>query len=159
MKTLNDLLVHELKDLYDAEHQIVAALPKIAEAVSAPELREAVEHHLEQTRQHIARLEQVFGTLDQEPERETCDGMKGLLKEGRSAIEDEMNDDVRDAALIAAMQRVEHYEMAGYGTVRTYAHLLGHEEAARLLQETLDEEELTDKRLSQLANDINRAAQ
>jgi ferritin-like metal-binding protein YciE len=159
MKTLSDLFLHELKDVYDAEHQIVAALPEMAKAAGSPDLRAAFETHLEQSRAQIERLEQVFKATKQKASRVTCEGMKGIIKEGKTVLEDEMSDDVRDAALIAAAQRVEHYEMAGYGTLRTYAYLLGHTEAAELLQQTLEEEELTDKLLSQLATTINRQAQ
>ena len=148
---LNELFVHELKDLYDAEHQLVEALPKMAEAASNPELTEAFENHLVQTRSHVTRLEAVFRTCGEEPERETCKGMKGLIAEGEKAIKEIDDPDTRDAALISAAQRVEHYEIAGYGTVRTYAQLLKDDESARLLQQTLDEEGQTDKLLTQLA--------
>ncbi|MBK8020767.1 MAG: ferritin-like domain-containing protein [Chloroflexi bacterium] len=158
MKSLEDLLIHELKDLYDAEHQIVEVLPKMESAASSTKLRAAIHNHLEQTRGQITRLESAFEMINQKPKRETCQGMKGLVKEGQMALDEEMDSPVRDAALISAMQRVEHYEMAGYGTVRTYAQLLGYQDAALLMQETLDEEELTDKLLSQLAHQVNEAA-
>ena len=158
MKSLKELFVHELKDLYDAEHQLAEALPAMAKAASTSELSTAFKDHLKLTRTHIDRLEQVFQAVDQKPARETCAGMKGLVKEGQKVIEEDMSDTVRDAALIAAAQRVEHYEMAGYGTLRTYAHLLGESDAAMLLQQTLDEEEMTDKHLSQLAHTVNEAA-
>jgi ferritin-like metal-binding protein YciE len=156
--SFEDLLLHELKDLYDAEHQIVKALPKMAKAASSSELKSAFEEHLEQSQQHIKRLEQVFGALNKKPARQTCEAMKGLITEGDETIQEKMDGLIKDAALIAAAQRVEHYEMAGYGTVRTFANLLGHNEAAQLLQTTLDEEEQTDKTLSQIANSINVAA-
>ncbi len=158
MQSLDDLFVHELKDVYDAEHQVVNALPKMAKAANASDLQSTFEEHLKQSKGHIERLKQVFDLLNRKPARETCDGMKGLIEEGQKVLEEDMSDEVRDAALIAAAQRVEHYEMAGYGTLRTYAHLLGHAEAAQLLQQILDEEEITDKKLSQLANGVNQAA-
>jgi ferritin-like metal-binding protein YciE len=158
MKTLKDLFVHELKDLYDAEHQLVEALPAMAEAASSTELSTAFKDHLKATKGHITRLEQVFETVNEKPSREACAGMKGLIKEGQKVMEEDMSETVRDAALIAAAQRAEHYEMAGYGTLRTYAHLIGESEAAQLLQRTLDEEDMTDKHLSKLAHNINEAA-
>ncbi|MBE0690556.1 MAG: ferritin-like domain-containing protein [Anaerolineae bacterium] len=158
MQSLDDLFFHELKDVYDAEHQVVNALPKMAKAAASSDLQSAFEEHLEQSQDHIDRLKQIFDLLNRKPARETCDGMKGIIEEGQKVLEEDMSDDVRNAALIAAAQRVEHYEMAGYGTLRTYAHLLGHTEAAQLLQQTLDEEEMTDKKLSQLANGINQTA-
>lgn len=158
MNTLEDLLIHELKDLYDAEHQVKKALPKMAKAASSDELRARFEEHLTQTEAQIERLQAVFAALGEKPSRETCKGMKGLLEEGDKVLEEEMSDTVRDAALIAAAQRVEHYEIAGYGTARTFAYLIGNAEAAQMLQTTLDEEEHTDKTLTQLANDINQQA-
>jgi ferritin-like metal-binding protein YciE len=158
MKSLHELFVHELKDLYDAEHQLVEALPAMAKAASSTELSTAFKDHLKATQGHIDRLEQVFQSVNEKPAREACAGMKGLIKEGQKVMEEDMSETVRDAALIAAAQRVEHYEMAGYGTLRTYAHLIGESEAAQLLQRTLDEEDMTDKRLSQLAHNINEAA-
>ena len=158
MQSLDDLFFHELKDVYDAEHQVVNALPKMANAAVSSDLQSAFEEHLEQSQDHIDRLKQVFDLLNRKPARETCDGMKGIIEEGQKVLEEDMSDEVRNAALIAAAQRVEHYEMAGYGTLRTYAHLLGHAEVAQLLQQTLDEEEMTDKKLSQLANGINQTA-
>ena len=158
MRTLIELFIHELRDLYDAEHQVVDALPKMAEAAESDDLRAAFEEHLGQSRTHIERLERVFKHLDRKPTRKTCDGMKGLMKEGESVLEEDMDASVRDAALIAAAQRVEHYEMAGYGTLRTFAHVLGQAEIAHILQETLDEEEMTDKRLTQLAHAVNATA-
>ena len=158
MKTLADLFVHDLKDLYDAEHQLVEALPKMAEAASSKELRDAFKAHLKETKNHIKRLEQVFAAVEQKPEREACDAMQGLITEGEDVIEMDASDEVRDAALIAAGQRVEHYEMAGYGTLRTYAYRLGYADAAQWLQETLDEEEATDKHLTSIANTVNEEA-
>jgi ferritin-like metal-binding protein YciE len=158
IQSFEDLLLHELKDLYDAEHQIVKALPKMAKTVYSSELKAAFEDHLDQSQQHIRRLEQVFETLNKKPARETCEAMKGLIAEGDETMQEKMDGLLKDAALIAAAQRVEHYEMAGYGTVRTFANLLGYHEASQLLQMTLDEEEQTDKLLSQIANGVNVAA-
>ena len=158
LTTLDKLFHHELKDLYDAEHQIVKALPRMAEAARNPELVAAFEEHLAQTQEHIARLEEVFDEIGESPARETCDGMKGLLEEGRKVIEEDADPVVKDAALISAAQRVEHYEMAAYGTLRTWARILGHTESARLLEVTLDEEEGTDSSLTGIAQGINPEA-
>lgn len=158
MNTLEDLLIHELQDLYDAEHQVKRALPKMAKASTSDELRASFEEHLTQTEEQIKRLEAAFSALGKKASRETCKGMKGLLEEGDKVLEEDMSDTVRDAALIAAAQRVEHYEIAGYGTARTFAYQIGNQEAAQLLQITLDEEENTDKTLTQLANNINQQA-
>lgn len=150
--------MHELKDMYDAEHQLVAALTKMEQAATANTLKKAFEAHREQTKMHIERLNEVFALMQAKPERETCDGMKGLIKEANKVLEEQMDADVRDAALIASAQRAEHYEMAGYGTMRTYARLLGHKQAAEILQQTLDEEGATDEKLTELAQKINRSA-
>jgi len=158
LTTLDKLFHHELKDLYDAEHQIVKALPKLAAAASAPELAEAFEEHLAQTRQHITRLDAVFGEIGEAPSRVACAGMKGLLEEGSKLMAEDADPVVRDAALISAAQRVEHYEMAAYGTLRTWARILGYEDSARLLDETLDEEEGTDSALTGIAQGINPEA-
>lgn len=158
MKNLEELLMHELKDMYDAEHQLVAALTKMEQAATANTLKKAFEAHREQTKMHIERLNEVFALMQAKPERETCDGMKGLIKEANKVLEEQMDADVRDAALIASAQRAEHYEMAGYGTMRTYARLLGHKQAAEILQQTLDEEGATDEKLTELAQKINRSA-
>jgi ferritin-like metal-binding protein YciE len=158
LENLNELLVHEIKDLYDAEHQITQALPKMKKAASSSDLKKAFDEHLEQTRNHIKRLEQVFKILEEKAERETCDGMEGLITEGEDLIKENDPSDVLDAALIAAAQRVEHYEIASYGTARTYAQLLEYEEAADLLQETLDEEGETNKKLTKLAEKLNPQA-
>ena len=159
MKSLEDLLVHELKDLLSAEKQLVKALPKMAKGATNEELRTAFEEHLEQTKVHIERLEQVFEKLGKSARAEHCDAMEGLVEEGGKVLEEDMADDVRDAALIAAAQKVEHYEIASYGTARTFAQLLGHAEVANLLQETLDEEGETDHRLTDLAMSfVNEAA-
>ena len=151
LNDLNDLLLEQLRDLYNAEAQLTKALPKMAKAAKNPELKEAFQKHLAQTEEHVNRLEQVFESLGEKAKGKTCHAMKGLIDEGKEAIDEEAMDSVRDAALIAAAQRVEHYEIAGYGTVRTYAERLGHKEAAELLQQTLDEEGETDKLLTQIA--------
>jgi ferritin-like metal-binding protein YciE len=151
VSTLQDLFAEELQDLYDAEHQILKALPKIIAAASSDDLRAAFEEHLSLTEGHVERLEEVFAARGLKPKRKACDGMKGLLAEGDKVIAEPMTDEVRDAALIAAAQRVEHYEMAVYGTLRTYARELADLESARLLQATLDEEADADRTLTQLA--------
>ncbi|MCC7208841.1 MAG: ferritin-like domain-containing protein [Anaerolineae bacterium] len=158
VRNLEDLLVHELKDLYDAEQQLVEALPLLAQAVTSEDLKGALEAHLEQTRGHVERLSQVFKALGKRATRETCEAMQGLVTEAQQVLEEGMEPNVLDAAIIAAAQKVEHYEMASYGTARTFAHMLGQHEAAQLLQETLDEEEQTDKNLSKLANTLNMQA-
>jgi ferritin-like metal-binding protein YciE len=159
LATLNDLFLEELQDLYSAETQMTKALPKMAEAASSAELKRAFEEHLKQTEGHIARLERIFEKLGEKPGGKTCKGMAGLIKEGEELISEKPEPDVLDAGLIAAAQRVEHYEIAGYGTVRTYANEIGQKEFARLLQETLDEEGATDKRLTRIAEGgINQKA-
>lgn len=154
MDSLNDLYVEELKDLYNAENQLLKALPKMAKKASAPELKRAFQDHLEQTKTHVNRLEQIFEGLDEKPTGKTCKAMKGLVEEGKEVIGEDGDESVLDAALIGAAQRVEHYEMAGYGCVRTFATLLGENAAAKLLQKTLDEEGMTDKKLTSLAESI-----
>src|SRR5205823_10947816 len=134
---LRELYLNELEDLYDAEKRIVKALPKVAEAASGSELRNALVHHLEQTRGHVQRLEEIFQALGESSKGKKCDGMKGILEEGEDVIDDVENPAVRDAGIIAAAQRVEHYEMAAYGTVRTWAEQLGDSKGARLLEQTL----------------------
>src|SRR5689334_2152132 len=151
LESLHDLYLHELHDLYNAEEQITKALPKMIEAASSTQLQNALSDHLEQTRTHVERLEQVFRLHNEDIEGNKCKGMKGIIDEGEDLADNDDNLDVRDAAIIAAAQKVEHYEMAGYGTVRTWAELMGHNEAARLLQQTLEEEGQADKRLSQIA--------
>lgn len=150
-ETLRDLYVNELRDLYSAETQLLEALPKMAKAASSPELKNAFENHLEQTRTHVTRLEQVFGELGEDPSGETCEAMKGLIKEGEHFVKAEGDRAVRDSGLIGAAQRVEHYEIAGYGTARSLALRLDQESAAQLLQETLDEEGQTDQLLTDIA--------
>jgi ferritin-like metal-binding protein YciE len=151
IKSLEDLFVHELKDLYSAEKQLVSALPKMASKSSHAELRAAFEEHLEVTRGHVQRIEKIFEQLDNSPRGEKCDGMEGLVEEAEGVMEDTEDDDVLDAALIAAAQKVEHYEISSYGTARTYAEMLGQDGAARLLQQTLDEEKEADAKLNELA--------
>jgi len=151
LESLRDLYVEQLKDLYSAETQLVDALPKMAETAVSPELKTAFREHLSQTRQHVERLERIFRGMNEKPKGETCEGMKGLIKEGEEMIKMKGEPEVIDAGLIAAAQRVEHYEIAGYGTVRTYAELLGDQEAVRLLERTLQEEEETDEKLTAIA--------
>lgn len=151
LSSLQDLFVDQLKDLYDAESQIVTALPKMANAASSTALKTAFQHHLEQSREHMHRLEQVFNEVGVRPTGEHCPAMAGLIEEGEEIISTPADAMVRDAALIAAAQRVEHYEMAGYGAVRTYAKELGYKNAEKLLQQTLDEEGAADKKLTALA--------
>lgn len=151
LETLKDLYLHELKDLYSAEKQIVKALPKMAKAASHEQLRAGFQLHLEETKEHVVRLEKILASHGASTRAPKCKGMEGLLKEGEEMIEEEADEDVRDAGLIAAAQRVEHYEMAGYGCVRTYAEVLGDKEGAKLLQQTLDEEAATDKKLTKVA--------
>jgi len=154
LKSLDDLLVHELQDIYHAEGQITKALPKMIKAASHPELQAAFEEHLEQTEGQIERLEQVFKLLGQPVKAKKCDGMAGLIEEGKKIIEEDAEPSVRDAGLIAAAQKVEHYEIASYGCVCTYAEMLGYEQVHDLLGQTLDEEETTDEKLSVLAETV-----
>ena len=151
MNTLTDLYVEQLKDLYSEEKQLVQALPKMAKAATTEELRKAFSAHLEQTKTHVSRLDEIFTLLETSSGNTKCEAMEGLIKEGGKAIEIQGNAVVRDAALIAAAQRVEHYEIAGYGTVRSYADQLGFKAHRKLLQETLDEEGKTDKQLTAIA--------
>ncbi len=161
LQNLEKLLVHEMRDLYNAENQILKALPKMIEKVKSDRLREALERHLEETRGQVERLERIFSNRDEDPGGEKCEGMEGLLKEGREILEkDDVDEDVRDAGIIAAAQRVEHYEIAGYGTARTYARMLDDDEAARLLEETLNEEKEADSKLTGIAeNTVNPRAE
>lgn len=159
IKDLHTLLVHELKDLYSAENQILDALPKMVEAANASELVEAFEAHLKETKEHKARLEKIFESLEFSPTGEHCNGIEGLLEEGEEMIDKDAPDDVKDAGLIASAQRVEHYEMAGYGCARTFARLLGLDDIADTLQTTLDEEGDADAKLTRIAEaSINRKA-
>jgi ferritin-like metal-binding protein YciE len=160
LETLKDLYIHELKDLYSAEKQIIKALPKMAKAATNKKLATGFEEHFEQTKEHVARLEKILTSHDESTRGPKCEGMEGLLKEGEEMIKEDAEEEVRDAGLIAAAQRVEHYEMAGYGCARTYAELLEDQDSAQLLQATLTEESDTDKKLTKLANSvINIAAQ
>jgi ferritin-like metal-binding protein YciE len=149
--SLHVLLSHELKDLYDGEHQILEALPKIIEQASNPELKTALEAHRKETELHVTRLEDCFNMLEMKPERATCDGMKGIIKEGQHVLDGEMEMAVKDDALIGACQRVEHYEMAGYGCARDHARHLGFQEIAKLLDATLQEEGNADHTLTKIA--------
>lgn len=155
VENLRDLYVEELQDLYNSENQIIKALPKIIKAVNSTELKDALQEHLEVTKEQSSRLEDIFSKLDEDPEGKKCKGMEGLLKEGEEVIKEDMDPDVRDAAIISAAQRVEHYEIAGYGCVRTYANLLGEEESAGILEEILSEEKEADSKLNSLAENIN----
>jgi ferritin-like metal-binding protein YciE len=160
MDSLRDLYIEELKDLYSAENQILKVLPKMAKKAKSDQLRAAFEEHLEVTKGQVQRLESIFGDLERSPKGKKCKGMAGLIEEGSEMMNEEAEPEVRDAALISAAQRVEHYEIAAYGTVRTYADQLGLSDHSRLLQETLDEEGATDKRLTQLAESrVNIRAQ
>ena len=154
LDTLKKLYVEELRDVYNAEQQLVKALPKMAKAASSDELREALEMHLDQTKGQVERLEEIFDQLDESPKGKTCKAMKGLIEEGSEILEENGEESVLDAGIIAAAQKVEHYEMATYGTLRTWADLLNQDEAAGLLQETLDEEGEADKKLNELAEEI-----
>jgi len=154
VKTMEDLFLEEIRDLLDAEKQIIKALPKMVKAATSEELIEGFEEHLEQTRGHVERLEQIFSEMGLKSGGVKCAGMEGVLKEGEEMISQTEAGPVRDAGLIAAAQRVEHYEMAGYGAARTFAQLLGREEAAELLQETLDEEKETDEKLTEIAESM-----
>src|ERR1700680_2916343 len=155
---LKKLYIDELQDLHSAENQLVKALPKMARAAGSEDLRAAFEEHLEQTRQHITRLDKIFQELEESPKGKKCRGMEGLFEEGSEMIEEDREPEELDAGLIAAAQRVEHYEIAGYGCVRTYANLLGESEAASLLEQTLAEEKETDEKLTELAEQINVVA-
>ena len=155
---LKELYIDELKDLYSAENQLVKALPTMAKAASSDELRQGFEKHLEQTRGHVQRLEKIFQALGESPKGKTCKGMQGLIEEGSEATEEDYEDGVMDAALIGAAQRVEHYEIAGYGTVHSMAETLGEDDHVSLLEETFEEEKETDKKLTELAKQINAQA-
>jgi ferritin-like metal-binding protein YciE len=159
LQTLEDLYIHELKDLYSAEKQLITALPKLAKAAKDEQLSRGFQEHLEQTKEHATRLEEILKNRKQTTRGPKCKGMEGLVAEGAQMIEEEADSEVKDAGLIAAAQRVEHYEIAGYGTARTYAEILGDKDGAKLLQVTLDEEEQTDQKLTKLAkSSINIAA-
>ena len=157
--TLHDAFLDELKDSYDAEKQLTKALPKLAKAASTPKLRAAFESHLKETEGHVKRLEQVFASLGEKPKGKHCDGIEGIIEEGKSVMEEDFDETTMDACLIAAGQRAEHYEMAAYGTLVAWAQAMGHDEAARLLRDTLNEEKAADSKLSALAEGgINQTA-
>jgi ferritin-like metal-binding protein YciE len=156
--SLRRLYIDELKDLYSAETQLVKALPKMAKASSNAELRQAFEEHLRQTSEQVSRLEQIFESLEEKPTGKKCMGMEGLVKEGTETMQERYGEAVMDAAIIGAAQRVEHYEIAGYGTVRAFAELLGEEQHVSLIEQTLEEEEQADEKLTQLAKEINSQA-
>lgn len=159
LENLEDLLLEQLRDLFNAEEQLIDALPKMAQAASSSQLKQAFESHLQETRGQKQRLEQAFRDLGKQPEGETCEAMQGLISEGDEIINLEGDPDVKDAALIAAAQRVEHYEIAGYGCARAFATRLGHNQVANLLQETLQEERKADEKLTQLAESfVNQLA-
>ncbi|MGH9503252.1 MAG: ferritin-like domain-containing protein [Terriglobales bacterium] len=155
---LKELYIEELKDLYNAENQLVKALPKLAKASSSDDLRAGFEEHLEQTRGHVERLEQIFEMLGENPKGKKCAGMEGLVKEGSEVLKEDLEGAVLDAALIGAAQRVEHYEIAAYGTARAFAETLGENEQVSLLESTLAEEKETDQKLTELATQINQQA-
>jgi len=157
-ENLEQLLIDELKDIYSAEKQITRALPKMAKAAKSPELKEAFESHLEETKGQIERLDEIFEALGKKATGKTCHGMQGLVEEGNEMIEELEKGDVRDAALISAAQRVEHYEIAAYGTVREYAKMLGRKDAAKLLDQTLEEEKATDEKLNSISAQVNNEA-
>jgi ferritin-like metal-binding protein YciE len=158
-KTLHDAFLDELRDAYDAEKQLTNALPKMAAAASATALRTAFTDHLEETKGHVTRLEQVFGSLGEKPRGKHCDGVAGIIEEGKAIMEMPLDADAMDAALIAGAQRAEHYEMAAYGTLVAWARAMGHREASGLLQQTLDEEKAADEKLTAIAEGgVNRAA-
>ena len=159
MESLRDLFVDELKDLYSAENQILKALPKMIKKAASKELKSGFEQHLKETQGHVERLEKIFQELDESPRGKKCKGMEGIIADGKEWMEEDAEPEVMDAGLIGAAQHVEHYEMAGYGCVRTYAELLGHSNFADLLQQTLDEEKATDEKLTQLARKINVQAE
>src|SRR6478672_2748346 len=157
--SLHDAFIDELRDTYDAEKQLIKARPKLAKAAASTDLRAAFESHLEETRGHVERLEQVFQSLEEKPRGKHCEGIAGIIEEGKSMMEEEFDEATMDAVLIAAGQRAEHYEMAAYGTLIAWAESMGHSEAAKLLQQTLDEEKAADKKLSGLAEGgINKSA-
>ena len=154
LDSLQKLFVEELRDVYNAEQQLLKALPKMAKSASSDELKQAFEDHLGETKEQVERLEQIFKELNEKAKGKTCHAMKGLVEEGSEILEEDGEESVLDAGIIAAAQKIEHYEIATYGTLRTWANLLGQDDAAEMLQQTLDEEGDTDKRLNELAEDI-----
>lgn len=159
LKNLEDLFKHELKDLYSAETQIIEALPKMAKKASNPDLKKAFEDHLEETKTQKKRIEEVCKKLDFDPKGETCKAMKGILKEAEDMLKEDADPEVMDAALIAEAQRVEHYEIAGYGTVCTYAERLGYNDIKNKLAETLEEEKSADNKLNKVSKNVNAKAE
>lgn len=151
LETLHDLWVHELKDLYSAERQLVQALPKMAKAATSDELRTALENHLAETEEQVTRIEQILESFDESPKGQKCAGMEGLLEEGKDFLKEEADEDVLDAGIIVNAQKVEHYEIATYGAVCEYARMMGHTDALQLLEQTLEEEKNADQLLSQIA--------
>jgi len=151
MGTLHEAFVEELRDTYDAEKQLTKALPKMAKAANSPELKEAIESHLEETRNQVQRLEQVFAAVEEKARGKHCEGIAGIIEEGQAVMQEDYDEATADALLIAAAQRAEHYEMAAYGTLIAWARAMGHDDAADLLQETLDEEKAADEKLNELA--------
>jgi ferritin-like metal-binding protein YciE len=159
VKSVNDLLLDELRDIYHAEKQLVKALPKMAKKAKSDELRQAFEHHLEETKGQVDRLEQVFEQLNARSSGKRCEAMEGLVEEAKEMMEEIITPEVLDAAMIAAAQKVEHYEIASYGSVQALAEALGHKEAARLLEQTLEEEKKADQKLNQIAlSGVNQSA-
>jgi len=159
MDSLESLLIHELKDVYSAEKKLVKALPKMAKKASAPELREAFEEHLQQTEEHVSRLEQVFEMIEEKPKAMKCKGMEGIIEEGEEAMKLKGTPEALDAAIIMAAQKVEHYEIASYGSLATWADMIGRKDIKKLLGQTLEEEEETDQKLTNLAESgINQSS-
>jgi ferritin-like metal-binding protein YciE len=159
LNSMQDLMIHKLQDIYDAENQALKAYPQIVGAVKSPELKQALEQHMEQTKNQVQRLEQIFQQIGEKPGGETCKGMQGLIQEGQKIIKEGGDPNVLDAAIIGAAQAIEHYEMAGYGTARTLAQQAGMTEAAKLLEQTLEEEKQTDAKLTKLAEqNVNQKA-
>lgn len=156
--SMEKLFVDELRDLYSAETQITKALPKLAKAASSEELRSAFEHHLRETEGHVQRLEQIFEMIGESPKGETCEGIKGIIEEGEKTMKASKEGPVRDEVLISGAQRVEHYEMAAYGTARTYAERMGQKQMAEILDKTLAEEKAADKKLTEISNTVHRQA-
>jgi ferritin-like metal-binding protein YciE len=156
--SLDQLFLYELRDLYDAERRLTKALPDMADAAISAELKQAFQTHWNETETHVARLEQIFGMFGEKAKGETCEGIKGLIEEGKDLLDEDATDAVRDAGLIASAQKVEHYEIAGYGTLRTWANLLGRQEAAQLLEFTLEEEKRADHKLTAMAERLNLRA-
>jgi len=159
VNSLQELYTEQLRDLYDAEHQIIKALPEMIDAATSSDLKKALNEHLETTKTQATRLEQILEQMGEKAKGETCKGMEGVIQEGSDLVDDIDDEDTRDAGIIAAAQRVEHYEMAGYGTAHAYANLLGEDNAAQLLQQTLDEEKEADQKLTSLAEEINVSAE